>query len=93
MDLLEIIDIIADIFSATVPVLIAFALIVFIWGVIKYISSGDSEEKRAAARNTIIYGVIGLFAIVAVWGLVEVIRATFGLDQSYQVEAPQHDFR
>ena len=77
----QIITQIGGIFAMIVPILIAFALIVFIVGVIRYVTAGDSEDKRAAARNTIIYGVIGLFAIVAVWGLVEIIRTTFGITE------------
>lgn len=83
-----IINTISNIISAIVPLLIAIALVVFIWGVIKYITAGDDAEKRSAARNTIIYGIIGLFAIVAVWGLVNVIADTFGIQTGGTINRP-----
>ncbi len=69
--------------------LIVLALVIFIWGVIKYITAGDEEEKRSKARNTILYGVIGLFAIVAVWGLVKVIANTFSIDVGGTIGIPE----
>ena len=85
----DIITTVKSITSLLVPLLIAIALIMFIVGVIKYITAGSDEEKRKEARNTIIYGVIGLFAIVAVWGLVGVITSTFGIDAGGTISIPQ----
>jgi len=61
------------------PLLISISVIVFIVGVIKYISNGDDSAKREEGRNFIMYGLIGLFVIVSVWGLVGVLQGTFGL--------------
>lgn len=85
----DIINNISSIVKLLVPLLIAIALVFFIVGVIKYITAGADEEKRKEARNTIIYGVIGLFAIVAVWGLVEVISSTFGINAGGTISIPQ----
>ncbi|MCR4284187.1 MAG: pilin [Parcubacteria group bacterium] len=85
----SILDNISSIINLVIPLLIAIALVVFIVGVIKYITAGADEEKRKEARNTIIYGVIGLFAIVAVWGLVGVIASTFGIDTGGTIDIPQ----
>lgn len=88
-DVESILSEISSIINLIIPLLIAIALIVFIVGVIKYITAGADEEKRKEARNTIIYGVIGLFAIVAVWGLVGVISSTFGIDTGGSIDIPQ----
>ena len=74
-----------------IPILIAVALLVFIVGVIKYITAGADEEKRKEARNTIIYGIIGLFAIVSVWGLVNILQSTFGITET-SITPPQFKF-
>ena len=84
-----IIDAATDVVVLVVPGLITLALAIFIWGVIKYITAGDSEEGRSKARNTIIYGVIGLFAIVAVWGLVQVLGNTFDITIGGGIDIPQ----
>lgn len=88
-DIESIIGKITTIVGLIIPLLVAIALIVFIVGVIKYITAGADEEKRKEARNTIIYGVIGLFAIVAVWGLVGVIASTFDIGTGGTIAPPQ----
>ena len=40
------------------------------------------EVTEKEARNVMIYGIIGLFVMVAVWGLVNVLINTFGLSTS-----------
>src|SRR5258706_6239499 len=60
---------ISHLINSVVVVLIALGVLVFIWGVIMYIIA-KSEDQKKNARDLIIYGVIGLFAITAVWGLV-----------------------
>jgi len=66
--------------TALVPLLMAIVVVIFIIGVIKYITAGGDEAKRTEGRNYMIYGVVGLFVIVAVWGLVNLLRSTLNLD-------------
>lgn len=76
----EILNLLTDIISRSlIPLLIAIALIVFIWGVINYITSAGDQEKRAESIQYMTWGIIGLFVIVAVWGLVGVLARTFGI--------------
>lgn len=67
-----------QIMAVIIPILITFAVIYFIWGVIQYTISGD-EEKKKKARGMIIQGLIGLFVIVAFWGIIRLITNTFGV--------------
>lgn len=66
-----------EILNFTIPLLIAIAVIILIVGIIKYITAGDDEEGRKNARNLMIYGIIGLFVIISVWGLVAILEQTF----------------
>jgi|SRR3989338_4138492 len=70
---------ISDIVNTLVPILIAVGVIVFIVGVLQYVLASKPDEK-AKGQQTMIYGIIGLFAIVAVWGLVAILASTFGVD-------------
>lgn len=74
--------------SRAIPILIGVALIVFIWGLIQYINAGDDDAKKKGARGTIIYGVIILAAIVGVWGLVNFVLDTIGVDTGTTVPTP-----
>lgn len=75
-DAFTIIADIANILNRVIPVLIILAVVYFIWGVIQYTVAQD-EEKKKKARGAIIQGIIGLFVIVAFWGLVNLIANTF----------------
>lgn len=73
--------------NVAVPIVFAVAFIVFIFGIFQYfIQGGHDEEKRAAGRSLMLWGLIGFFVMVSVWGLVNILRGTFQLNQG----APQY---
>lgn len=69
---------ITGILNAVIPVMIALAVVYFVWGVVGYVISDDEEAKKRG-RDKIIYGIIGLAVIIALWGLVAILTNTFGL--------------
>ena len=75
----SIIGVIQSIVNLLIPLAMAVAFLVFLYGIIKFVTAGGDEEKRKTAKNLIIYGLIGLFVMVAVWGLVGVLASTFGV--------------
>ena len=68
-----------DVLLKVVSLLIIVGTVVFMWGIIRYISAGDDETKVEEGRNLIIFGLIGLAVMVSVWGLVKIIADTFGI--------------
>ncbi len=70
-----------------IPVLIGVALAYFIYGVVKFISAGADGKKEA--KDTIIYGIVGLFAIVSVWGLVKLLQTTFNITPTERITIPK----
>lgn len=74
-----ILDELFEILSVVLPVLFILATLLFISGLILYLSAANKEDKQKEARNIMIWGVIILFVIVAVWGLVEVLKNTFDI--------------
>jgi hypothetical protein len=64
-----------------VPILIGLAIIVFLYGVLRFIFNAGDEAKRSEGKMFIIYGLIGIVIMVSVWGLVGFIQGTFGLNQ------------
>jgi uncharacterized membrane protein len=67
--------------NTLLPLIIAAAVVYFIYGIAMYVISG-SDDAKEAAKNKIIYGVIGLFVMISVWGLVNILVNTFGLDNT-----------
>ena len=72
--------VICVIMKALVPLAFAFAIIFFITGVIKYVINADNETKRKEGGKFILWGIIALFAMLSVWGLVAVLGNTFGVE-------------
>lgn len=65
--------------KAVIPLLFILATVLFLWGVIKYLSAVGDESKISEAKKHILYGIIGLFFMVAVWGIVTaIVRSLFG---------------
>lgn len=62
-----------------IPFIIALTVLVFLFGVFKFVIANDAE-KRKEARGYMVWGVVSLFVMVAVWGLVNVLVRTFQLD-------------
>lgn len=66
--------------NVAVPVVFALAFIVFIWGVFQvFILGGTNEEAKEKGRALMIWGLIGFFVMVSVWGLVRILTGTVGL--------------
>ncbi len=63
-----------------IRVLVGLAIVIIIWGVIQFIIAGSSgsEEAQKKAKGTILYGILGLFVITTIWGLVAIVRRTLG---------------
>ncbi len=63
-----------------VPVLIAIAFIVFLWGVFNYFILGAADaDKRKEGREFVLWGIIGFVIIFSLWGLVNLVSDTIGL--------------
>ena len=62
-----------------VPLLIGLAVVVFVYGVLLLMLS-EGGEKKEDGKKYMFWGIIGIFVMVSVWGLVSVLRSTFGLE-------------
>jgi len=78
---------ISNIVNMVIPVLIALAIVFFIYGIVMYVIGTDEEAKKSA-KSKIIYGIIGLVIIVGMWGLVAIINNTFGISTNTSYNAP-----
>lgn len=66
-----------DILASIIPILMVVATVVFLWGIVMYITAAGDEKKAATAKTYITSGIIGLFFMVAIWGIVNAIVSTF----------------
>jgi hypothetical protein len=71
-----------DIINLIIPFIVGLAVLVIIWGVFGYVTSAGDEEKRGEAKQFILWGVIGVFIMVSVWGLVNILVNSFGVGRT-----------
>lgn len=76
-DFKSLVNIIMGLLESVIPVIIGIGLVIFLFGIVKYLTPGQSEEKLKEGRNLMIYGLIALFVMIAVWGLVGILTSTF----------------
>ncbi len=78
--------------NTIIPILMAIGFVVFLWGIVKYITAGGDAEKEKEARGYIIYGLIGITVMVAIWGFVAFILTTVGINPNAPITAPVNPF-
>lgn len=71
-DITDVIKLIVNIFSIVVGFL---AVIMIIWGGLRYITSGGDSGKITTAKNTIIYALIGLVIVALAQFIVRFVLA------------------
>jgi len=71
---------IGEIVNILIPIAFALGLLVFFWGLVKYIFG--AEHDKEAAKKTMLWGVIALFVMASVWGLVRFLGSTVGMYKS-----------
>lgn len=59
--------------------LLVLATLVFLWGILKYITAGGDSAKIAEARSYILWGIIGLAVMASVWAIITYLKDTLGI--------------
>lgn len=77
-DLTGVINMFTSIGLKIIPFLGAVAFLIFVWGVARFIKSAGSEKEVKDSKNLLIWGVIGLFVLVTVWGIIFFMQKEFG---------------
>jgi uncharacterized membrane protein YidH (DUF202 family) len=58
--------------------LVALAMAYFLYGVARYLLSPENEEVRKASRSHMIWGIVGMFIMISVFGIMQLILDTIG---------------
>jgi hypothetical protein len=66
--------------NLVIPLLLAVAVVVFIYAVIKYILLAGSEIDRKKAVQQLVWSVVAITVILAVWGIARLLIGLFGID-------------
>ena len=70
--------------AQVIPIIIGLAVAGFLWGLLQYLFGKD----QAGAKWTMLWGIIILFVMVAVWGLVGLLSETVLEGNPGEINAP-----
>jgi len=75
----DLVILIVSFINTAIGVVIAFAVLGFFWGVFQYIYN-EHASKIEEGRKMMVWGIIALFVMVSLWGILEVLTITFLYD-------------
>lgn len=61
-----------------VALIFALAVLLFIWGLFGFFTSGDDSAKRIEGRNHILWGTVGIAIMVSVYGIIRFVASSVG---------------
>lgn len=73
----EIICLFVDLISTAIPVVAAIAVLVFIWGLAKFILKAGSESDREEGKQIMVWGIVALFVLVSISGIIVFLSGEF----------------
>lgn len=76
--LIGIVGLFYAILKIAIPILLTLAVVFFLWGLVSYMRSDDDLDVEAA-KKTMLKGIIAIFIMVSIWGLVAILQNTFNL--------------
>ncbi|MEI7689312.1 MAG: hypothetical protein WCI91_03990 [Candidatus Nomurabacteria bacterium] len=59
--------------------LFALAIVYFVYGLARYLLTPDNEEIRKTSKQQMLWGVFGMFIMIAVFGIMNMIITTIGV--------------
>jgi len=74
------IQIFLDILGLLIPISVAAALVVFVFGIAEIVFNAGNQSKISDGRQKMFYGVIGLFVLMTLWGILTFMGATIGIE-------------
>jgi hypothetical protein len=79
---------IKDLLSQATILILAAAVVYFLWNVFGYVMAAGDPETRKEKQSGIIYGVIGIAVMVSIWGLVNFLTSSAKLDTTTRTAPP-----
>ncbi len=61
--------------ARVVPIIIGIAMLVFLWGIARFMFSGGDEKVLADTKRLMVWGIVTLFVMVSIWGIIRVLQS------------------
>ena len=77
-----------DLINFALAILIGIAIIAFFWGLLRYLLSAKGGPEQKKASMLMVWGLVAIFVMLSIFGIVRLMQVTFGLDGASSVDAP-----
>lgn len=71
------VDMFLTLIGTFIPVLAGFALLLFLWGGVKYIYNSSETKGKTEGKEAMIWGIIALFVLFSIWGILSLLQTSF----------------
>lgn len=71
---------IGEIVDLLIPILITLAVVMFFWGLVKYIANASDEAAKESGKTLMIWGLIAIFVMVALWAILGFVQEQLGIE-------------
>lgn len=81
----ELINLFLDLINTLVPVIFGLSVLVFFRGLALFIWSAGDSASHEKGKGIMIWGLVGLFVMVSLWGILKFAYGDFGFSQPFGV--------
>jgi TRAP-type C4-dicarboxylate transport system permease small subunit len=67
-----------------IALMVAVAVLVFVWGVVEYVQGATDAKKRQDGAQHMFWGLIGFFIMITAATLIRIVLNTVGVDVNDQ---------
>lgn len=76
IDFASVVGCAVSIINVIIPILAGLAVVLFMWGGVRYIySAGEGEHQEG--REMLLWGIIALFVLFCIYGILRILDNTF----------------
>lgn len=76
-------DKVIGLIEMTILVIVSLAVFGFMWGIVKFIFNAGNEKARSEGRAFMLYGILTLFVMTSMWGLVNILSSSLSIEPEY----------
>ncbi len=81
-NLSDLVVIFLRIINLLVTLIFALSILVFFWGLVKFILNAGDSKSHEEGKELIIWGLISLFVMVSIWGILRFVYNDLGLSST-----------
>lgn len=76
----DLITAIGSLIGLLIPFVVGIIVLVIFWGIAKFVYYADNEDERKKGKKIMLWGIIVLFIITSLWGIVSLFQEDLGFN-------------